>query len=142
MRPWPVFQVLIAMLFLGAAAASLQWILAGPNAADPSPATETPNPDEPSELETFLYVESSEPVEIEKILWGDQVLTTEVLSSTAQTAAARGSPESLRILGQARKDLLPLAIRIELETDGQPTREEIHWIRRPEFTITSSNPAR
>lgn len=136
MRPWPVLQICFAVLLLGAAWMSLHKVMGTPDVpTDGGSASNRAEPADTDVAEAHLQIEFSRPVALKKVSWGTATLATTPLSSTTWTASAISSSEPIRIEGTVSPEQLPLALRLEVETDGHPTREKIFWIRRPGFSV-------
>jgi len=136
MRSWPVLQILIAVLLLGAAFTSLRWVLANaPASVDPVGEASIASAEADANRRTYIVIESSESVGIKEVLGGEDVVELDPLSPTSYTALILGPVPSISVSGEAGPETIPFALRLEIESDGKPARETRHWIRRPEWTV-------
>ncbi|MBC2602476.1 hypothetical protein [Puniceicoccus vermicola] len=137
MRSWPPLQLLFALVFLGGSVIALCTVMGGRNSPAHSAVQAPADSTESAPLRIQLVLESTAPLSLESVRWGDVDFAIKDTDSDLwffNEKVPKLAP--LQVDGTVSAEELPMAIMVELDLPGQPTREILRWINSTQFQVT------
>tara|TARA_R100000027_G_scaffold254_1_gene298 strand:- start:34682 stop:35128 length:447 start_codon:yes stop_codon:yes gene_type:complete len=138
MRAWPPIQLLIALIFLGASATALYFVMGGRNSPAHSGIQTSVQTEVEGSIDLQITMESTALLTVDALYWGEVRLPIEAEPGKFWYLDHRvlATDGPLRITGAVDENTLPFALLLEIDLPGESTLETIRWIDVSPFSVT------